>query len=191
MRDHGDGILFVSPGQNHLRRTHDGCPAIAPLLNAVEVNVDTWHDDRMPAGRYGALQKRSGAALVIDRPTRNDWSKVVLRVMFDAAQDAGAVFDPIRDTNAELKLRPELNSLCEKAIVMGRAIRSGSVCPRLYHPGNSDAGRKVYSLPGQLEQRDAGRSGGDKRCGQTGKAGHVHQPAGRALAADGLRYGRE
>ena len=24
----------------------DGYPAIAPLLNAVEVNVDTWHDDR-------------------------------------------------------------------------------------------------------------------------------------------------
>lgn len=103
----------------------DGYPAIAPLLNAVEVNVDTWHDDKMPADRYGTLQKRSGAALVIHRPTRNDWSKVVLRVMLDAAQDAGVVFDPVRDTNAELKLWPELNRLCEKAIVMGRAIRSG------------------------------------------------------------------
>ena len=29
----------------------DGYPAIAPLLNAVEVNVDTWHDDRMAADR--------------------------------------------------------------------------------------------------------------------------------------------
>lgn len=103
----------------------DGYPAIAPLLNAVEVNVDTWHDDKMPADRNGTLQKRSGAALVIDRPTCNDWSKMVLRVMLDAAQDAGVVFDPIRDTNAELKLRPELNSLCEKAIVMGRAVRNG------------------------------------------------------------------
>ncbi len=107
----------------------DGYPAIAPLLNAVAVNVDTWHDDRMPADRYGVMQKRSGAALVIHRPTRNDWSKVVLRVMLDAAQDAGVVFDPIRDTNAELKLRPELNSLCEKAIVMGRAIRGGHSAP--------------------------------------------------------------
>ena len=103
----------------------DGCPAIAPLLNAVAVYADTWHDDRLPADRYGKLQKRSGAALVIDRVTHNDWSKVALRVMLDAAQDAGAVFDPIRDTNAELKLRPELNSLCEKAIVMGRAVRNG------------------------------------------------------------------
>ncbi|MBU9849645.1 phospholipase effector Tle1 domain-containing protein [Rahnella aceris] len=112
----------------------DSYPAIAPLLNAVEVNVDTWYDDRMPADRYGTLQKRSGAALVIDRPTRNDWSKVVLRVMLDAAQDAGVVFDPIRDTNAELKLRPELNSLCEKAIVMGRAIRGGQPAPGFTTP---------------------------------------------------------
>lgn len=109
--------------------TMDGYPAIAPLLNAVEVNVDTWHDDKMPADHYGTLQKRSGAALVIDRPTRNDWSKVVLRVMLDAAQDAGVVFDLVRDTNAELKIRPELNSLCEKAIVMGRAIRRGHSVP--------------------------------------------------------------
>jgi len=112
----------------------DGCPAIAPLLNAVAVNADTWHDDRLPADRYGTLQKRSGAALVIDRVTHNDWSKVVLRVMLDAAQDAGAVFDPIRDTNAELKLRPELNSLCEKAIVMGRAVRNGQSAPGFTTP---------------------------------------------------------
>jgi len=103
----------------------EGYPAIAPLLNAVEVNIDTWHDDRMPADRYGALQKRSAAALVIDRPTRNDWSKVALRVMLDAAQDAGVIFDPILPKDNNLSLPPELNSLSEKAIVMGRAARSG------------------------------------------------------------------
>ena len=103
----------------------DGYPAIAPLLNAVEVNADVWHDDRMPADRYGALQKRSGAALVIDRLTRNDWSKVALRVMLDAAQDAGVVFDPILPKDDYLSLRAELNNLCEKAIIMGRAVRNG------------------------------------------------------------------
>ncbi|MBW1253946.1 phospholipase effector Tle1 domain-containing protein [Pantoea allii] len=112
----------------------DGYPAIAPLLNAVEVNVDTWHDDRLPADRYGSLQKRSGAALVIDRPTRNDWSKVVLRVMLDAAQDAGVEFSPILPKDDNLSLRPELNSLCEKAIVMGRAIRSGKSAPGFTTP---------------------------------------------------------
>ncbi len=115
-------------------KTMDGYPAIALLLNAVEVSVDTWHDDRMPADRYGTLQNRSGAALVINRPTFNDWSKVVLRVMLDAAQDAGAVFEPIRDTNAHLKLRQELNGLCEKAIAMGRAIRSGKSAPGFTTP---------------------------------------------------------
>ncbi len=103
----------------------DGYPAIAPLLNAVEVNVDTWHDDKMPADRYGTLQKRSGAALVIDRPTRNDWSKVVLRVMLDAAQDAGVIFDPIDETVPDFALKADLNALYEKAIVMGRAVRNG------------------------------------------------------------------
>ncbi|MBU9851779.1 phospholipase effector Tle1 domain-containing protein [Rahnella aceris] len=112
----------------------DSYPAIAPLLNTVEVNADTWHDDRMPPDRYGTLQKRSAAALIIDRPTRNDWSKVVLRVMLDAAQDAGVEFSPILPKDDNLSLRPELNSLCEKAIVMGRAIRSGKSAPGFTTP---------------------------------------------------------
>ncbi|VEI21321.1 Uncharacterized conserved protein [Serratia plymuthica] len=103
----------------------DTYPAIAPVFQSVEIEINAWHDDRMPADRYGTPQKRSGAALIIDRPTRNDWSKVVLRVMLDAAQDAGAVFDPILPKDDKLSLPPELNSLCEKAIVMGRAARSG------------------------------------------------------------------
>ncbi len=112
----------------------DSYPAITPLLNTVEVNVDTWHDDRMPPDRYGTLQKRSAAALIIDRPTRNDWSKVVLRVMLDAAQDAGVEFSPILPKDDNLSLRPELNSLCEKAIAMGRAIRSGKSAPGFTTP---------------------------------------------------------
>lgn len=112
----------------------DGYPAIAPLLNAVEVNADTWHDDRMPADRYGTLQKRSSAALVIDRPTRNDWSKVTLRVMLDAACDAGVVFDPMDETVPDFALKAELNALCEKAIVMGRAVRQGQIAPGFTSP---------------------------------------------------------
>lgn len=106
-------------------RIMDGYPAIAPVLNGVEIEINAWHDDRMPADRYGTLQKRSAAALIIDRPTRNDWSKVVLRVMLDAAQDAGVIFDPILSDNSNLSLPSELNSLCEKAIVMGRSARNG------------------------------------------------------------------
>ncbi|WP_455812626.1 phospholipase effector Tle1 domain-containing protein [Pseudomonas graminis] len=100
-------------------------PAIAPLLRGNAIKLRAWHDDRMPADRYGTMQKRSGAALILERPTRNDWSKVVLRVMIDAAQDAGVVFEPIRSTNTELTLPPELNGFYEKAIAMGRAARNG------------------------------------------------------------------
>jgi len=115
-------------------KTMDGYPAIAPLLNAVEVNADVWHDDRMPADRYGILQKRSGAALVIDRLTRNDWSKVVLRVMLDAAQDAGVVFEPVDETNPDFALGAEMNGLSEKAIVMGRAVRNSQSTPGFTTP---------------------------------------------------------
>ncbi|WP_455821302.1 phospholipase effector Tle1 domain-containing protein [Pseudomonas cerasi] len=101
----------------------DTYPAIAPVIQSMEIEINAWHDDRMPADRYGTLQKRSAAALIIDRPTRNDWSKVALRVMLDAAQDAGVVFDPILPKDDHLSLPVELNSLCEKAIVMGRAVR--------------------------------------------------------------------
>ncbi|MEB7540627.1 DUF2235 domain-containing protein [Pantoea anthophila] len=110
-------------------KTMDCYPAIAPLLNAVKVNADVWHDDRMPADRFGTLQKRSGAALVIDRLTRNDWSKVVLRVMLDAAQDAGVVFDPVDETNPDFALGTEMNGLREKAIAMGRAVRNSQSTP--------------------------------------------------------------
>lgn len=133
-------------------KTMDGYPAIAPLLNAVKVSADVWHDDRMPADRYGILQKRSGAALVIDRLTRNDWSKVVLRVMLDAAQDAGVVFEPVDETNPDFALGAEMNALSEKAIVMGRAVRNSTICTGLYNFRNPDAGRKIYSLFSQLER---------------------------------------
>ncbi|WP_167863974.1 phospholipase effector Tle1 domain-containing protein [Erwinia rhapontici] len=100
-------------------------PMIAPLLQGNKIKLRAWHDDRMPADRYGTLQKRSAAALTLERPTRNDWSKVALRVMIDAAQDAGVVFEPIRSTNTELKLPSELYEFYKKAMVMGRAVRNG------------------------------------------------------------------
>ncbi|XUK72978.1 hypothetical protein ABMA09_08545 [Erwinia rhapontici] len=70
-------------------------------------------------------KKRSGAALILERPTRNDWSKVALRVMIDAAQDAGVVFNPIDATVPDFALPEELNRMYKKAIVMGRAVRNG------------------------------------------------------------------
>lgn len=102
-------------------------PAIAPLLQQQKPAIHSWSDERLPADRYGTLQKRSAAALVLERPTRNDWSKVVLRVMLDAAQEAGAVFNSILPKDSNLSLPAELNILCEKARLMGRAARNGQL----------------------------------------------------------------
>ncbi|BCQ45143.1 hypothetical protein ERHA55_26700 [Erwinia rhapontici] len=102
-------------------------PAIAPLLEGNVIKLRAWHDDRMPADRFGMLQKRSGAALILERPTRNDWSKVALRVMIDAAQDAGVVFEPILPKDDNLSLPTELKELYKKAIMMGRAVRNGQL----------------------------------------------------------------
>jgi len=98
-------------------------PTIAPYIENGETEIGTWFDDRMPADRYGMLQKRSGAAVVLRRIVRNDWSKVALRAMIDAAQAAGVVFSEI-DEEA-LKLPEELQPLCEKALALSHAVRHG------------------------------------------------------------------
>lgn len=104
----------------------DSFSSIASVLRTSEVSVETWSDSRMPPTRYGEPQKRSYAAITLrNRIVKNAWSKVVLRVMLDAAQDAGVLFDPIRNTDKDLFIPSELTSLCEKARLMGKATRSG------------------------------------------------------------------
>ncbi|WHP31495.1 PAAR domain-containing protein [Trabulsiella odontotermitis] len=101
-------------------------PSIAPLLSGSEVAVETWYDDRMQPDRYSVPQKRSYAAVTLrNRTVRNDWSKVVLQVMLDAARDAGVLFKSVHEKSSELSLPGELVSLSEKARAMGRAARSG------------------------------------------------------------------
>jgi hypothetical protein len=83
----------------------------------------------MPANRYGEPQKRSFAAMTLrGRVVKNDWSKVVLRVMLDAAQDAGVLFDEIQEDD-DFNLPEALLPLCEKAVAMGKVARSGRSSP--------------------------------------------------------------
>lgn len=104
----------------------DTYPTVAPIMRTSEISVETWSDDRMPPDRYGEPQKRSYTAITLrNRIVKNDWSKVALRVMYAAAQEAGVVFDPIRETNQALRLPDELIPLCDKALAMGKAVRSG------------------------------------------------------------------
>ncbi|EMK8100741.1 T6SS effector phospholipase Tle1-EAEC [Escherichia coli] len=76
--------------------------------------------------RAGVIQKQVGAAVFFERmAVPNDWANVCLRVMLDAAQDAGVLFEPIRQTNTELQLPSELIFLADKAIAQGKAVRLG------------------------------------------------------------------
>lgn len=103
-------------------------PSLAPLLRTNEISAETWYDDRLSPDRYGQMQKRSYAALTMrGRTVRNDWSRVVLRVMLEAAQEAGVVFDPIQSKNRELSIPDELTPLWNKALTMGNAVRNGQM----------------------------------------------------------------
>lgn len=94
---------------------------LAPLLRTNKVSVDTWYDDRLPLDRYGQMQKRSYAAVTMrGRIVRNDWSRVVLLVMLEAAREAGVVFDLL-----PLSIPDELVPLLDKALEMGKAVRNG------------------------------------------------------------------
>lgn len=103
----------------------DSFPAVAPILRTSEISVETWFDDRMPPDRYGEPQKRSYAAMTLrNRVIKNGWSKVTLRVMYAAAQEAGVMLDDIQEDD-DFNLPDELKPLCDKAVAMGKAVRSG------------------------------------------------------------------
>ncbi|MEC5764900.1 PAAR domain-containing protein [Enterobacter chengduensis] len=105
-------------------------PCLAPVLRTSRIMAETWYDDRLPPDRYGQFQKRSFSALTLrNRLIRNDWAKVVLRVMIEAAKEAGVNFKPIRDNKEVLMMPSELSSLCDKALQMGKAARDGKVPP--------------------------------------------------------------
>ncbi|WHQ77231.1 DUF2235 domain-containing protein [Pantoea sp. Lij88] len=125
-------------------QTLDRSPCLAPLLRTNEISAETWHDDRLPPDRYVQMQKRSFAALTLrGRNVRNDWSRVALRVMLEAAREAGVVFDPVDPANPNMTLSDELSSLCDKALGMGKAARSGQM-PQAFSQDELDVIAKKY-----------------------------------------------
>jgi type VI secretion system Hcp family effector len=99
---------------------------VAPLIRTNDISADVWEDERMPVHHIEGMQKRAFAALTMkQRLVKNDWSKVVLRVMLDAAQEAGVVFNPIKTSDKDLSIATALIPLFSKAIESGKAIRKG------------------------------------------------------------------
>jgi len=90
--------------------------------------------------------------------------------MIDAAQNAGVVFDSMDRTFPDFALKTELNALCEKAIGMGRAARSGQSSPGFTTPEILMLAEKYIHCSANWNSvvRDGQRSG------KTGEAGDVH-----------------
>ncbi|WP_312972627.1 DUF2235 domain-containing protein [Atlantibacter sp.] len=103
-------------------------PNLSPLMASGEVKTETWYDYLVnhDKRRQEIIEKRVGAAVTLKRVVPNDWSKVSLRVMLDAALEAGVNMNEILPKDKNLTLPQELESLSQKAIIQGKTVRSGS-----------------------------------------------------------------
>ncbi|MBC8949869.1 hypothetical protein [Xenorhabdus sp. TS4] len=90
------------------------------------MKVETWQNNQFyPRNELERFQKQVASATVLYREITNDWSKVVMLVMQDAAQESGVIFSKPSDKDDDYKLPSELTALAEKAINQGRAVRQG------------------------------------------------------------------
>lgn len=104
-------------------------PAVAPIIRTSAITPEVWEDAFAQTDRYGKMQKRTFAALTLrQRIIMNGWSMVTLRVMIDAATEAGAKFDNV-EAITELNIPEKLVPLCAKAREMGKAIRLRKPAP--------------------------------------------------------------
>ncbi|PUX27518.1 protein Hcp, partial [Cronobacter turicensis] len=105
------------------------CPNLRPLMANGEVTTETWYDYLVNHNKKneGLTEKRVGAAVTLKRIVPNDWSKVSLRVMIDAAKEGGVDITEILPKDKNFKLPKELEALSQKAISQGINIRNGGI----------------------------------------------------------------
>jgi len=111
-----------------MRQALYSLPALKYLMphGEVETKMISWPLVNRDKARAFIFEKKAGAAVFMTRrAVPNDWEKVCMRVMLDAAQDAGVTFGDIDPQNPDTALPAELVSLCDKAIVQGRTVRQG------------------------------------------------------------------
>lgn len=115
----------------------------AQLLRTHKVTTKVWDTGIAAPDRYGQRQKRTFAALtMLNRIVKNDWAKVVLRIMMEAAQEAGVKFIDV-DEIQELDIPAELTPYFEKARQQAKAVRQGRF-PVPFLPDEIDAIAKDY-----------------------------------------------
>ncbi|EOD6798954.1 DUF2235 domain-containing protein, partial [Cronobacter sakazakii] len=105
------------------------CPNLRPLMVNGEVKTETWYDYLVnhDKNKTGVREKRVGAAVTLKRIVPNDWSKVSLRVMIDAAKEAGGEFSAYDPLLPDMVLPTELEAFCLKAIDQGKNVRCGDI----------------------------------------------------------------
>lgn len=117
---------------------------IAPLIRTNNITPEVWEDELAPSDRYGQMQKRSFAALTLrQRIVKHDWSMVTLRVMIDAAREAGVLFDDV-ERKKGTELPAALDDFCQKAIAMGKAARTKAPTPQ-FSPEEIDIIAELYT----------------------------------------------
>ncbi|EFB2838764.1 MULTISPECIES: T6SS phospholipase effector Tle1-like catalytic domain-containing protein [Escherichia] len=104
-------------------------PALEYILPSGEVKMECWYNYiiDMDKQRVGTIEKHVGVGITLKRIVPNDWSKISLRVMLDAAKEAGARFKYVDPEAPDMKLPGELELLSQKAIKQGRIIRAGGI----------------------------------------------------------------
>lgn len=111
-----------------MREKFYSLPALKYLLphGDVKTRMISWPLVNRDKARAHIFEKKAGAAVFLTREAiPNDWEKVSLRVMLDAALDAGVMFGDIDPENPDTSLPAELLPLCDKALAQGRAVRRG------------------------------------------------------------------
>lgn len=87
---------------------------LAPILPSGVLKIESNIDEIASPDHLGNVRKRVAAAVTFRRTITNDWSKIALRVMYEAAKEAGVVFDAISVADKELKVPSHLKVICEK-----------------------------------------------------------------------------
>lgn len=139
-----DDLTAAVSAARHQMRGLLNISELAPLLNAGALKVESWHDEHQPPDQHEQARKRVGAAVVFRRSLRNDWAKIALRVMADAAQEAGVALSTIDEDDPEFSLPPELRPLCEFSREQGEQLRSGGVLQPFSRDMLHIAGRYIH-----------------------------------------------
>ncbi|WP_213992518.1 DUF2235 domain-containing protein [Sodalis sp. dw_96] len=105
------------------RQTRLADPIWGPMLQKADTWIQLW-EAPVPTEKQSGRLKYVGAAIRMQRNVSNGWSLAIMRVMLDAAEEAGCEFDK-SEIDIDYPVPPELHPLMYKARAQGKATRNG------------------------------------------------------------------